>query len=137
MCHHISVEIHKERIDFQLTPAGTHHRNVFERAIQTLKDHIIAGLCTCDPKFSLHLWDKFLPKAVIILNLLRALHATPQLFAYTHVHGTFDYNQNPLAYPGIKVLAHLHPEDHPTWSPHAVDGFYIGPAIQHYRCHNI
>ena len=129
--------MHDEKIDFQLTPAGTHRRNTAERAIQTLKDHIIAGLCSCDPKFPLHLWDKLLPQAIITLNLMRPSNLCPQLSAYAHVHGAFDYNRTPLAPPGIKVLAHILPDDRPSWSPHAIDGFYVGPAMQHYRCHNI
>ena len=57
-------------IDYQFTPVGTHRRNVAERAIQTLKNHIVAGLWSCDPSFSLHLWDKLIPHAIITLNLL-------------------------------------------------------------------
>jgi hypothetical protein len=34
-----------EDVDYQLTPAGLHRRNWAERAIQTFKNHFIAGLC--------------------------------------------------------------------------------------------
>jgi len=83
------------------------------------------------------LWDKLVPQAIITLNLMRSSNLCPQLSAYAHVHGAFDYNRTPLAPPGIKILAHIRPEDRPSWSPHAIDGFYVGPAMQHYRCHNI
>ena len=106
-----------EKIDYQLTPAGTYQRNMAERAIQTLKDHIIAGLCSCNPKFPLYIWDKLIPQDIITLNLLRPSHTNPQLSAYAHVHGAFDYNRTPLTPPGIKVLAHLRPEDRPSWYP--------------------
>ena len=52
-----------EAIDFQLVPPGMHRRNAAERAIRTLKNHFIAGLCSVDRDFSLHLWDKLLPQA--------------------------------------------------------------------------
>lgn len=116
-----------EKIDCQLTPAGIHRRNLAERAIQTLKDHLIAGLCSCDPSSPLHLWDKLISQGLLTLNLMRPSHACPQISAYAHVHGAFDYNRTPIAPPGIKVLAHLRPEDRPLWSLHAVEGYYVGP----------
>ena len=36
--------------------------------------------------------------------------------------------------PGTKALLHLKPNERPSWSFHAEDGFYIGPAWKHYRC---
>ena len=62
-------EMQTENIDFQFTPAGLHRRNNAERAIQTFKNHFVAGLCSVDPKFPLHLWDKLIPQAIITLNL--------------------------------------------------------------------
>ena len=86
-------------------------RNLAERAIQTLKDHLIAGLCSCDPKFPLHLWDKLIPQGLITLNLLRPSHTCPQLSAYAQIHGAFDYNQTPLAPPPPVELTALPPID--------------------------
>lgn len=53
------------------------------------------------------------------------------------MHGTFDYNRTPLAPPGTKGLVHICPEDRQSWEPHALLGFYIGPAMDHYWCHRI
>ena len=44
-----------ENIDFQLTPVGIHQRNKAEKTVQTFNNHIIAGLCTVNPKFPLNL----------------------------------------------------------------------------------
>ena len=41
-------------VKFQLVPPYLHHTNAAERAIQTYKDHLIAGLSSCDPNFPLH-----------------------------------------------------------------------------------
>jgi hypothetical protein len=49
-------------IDFQLVPPGVHRRNAAERAIRTFKNHFIAGLCSVDKDFPLHLWDRLCPK---------------------------------------------------------------------------
>ena len=130
-------EIDTNSIDYQLTPAGLHRRNKAERAIQTFKNHFISGLCSVDPTFPLHLWDKLLPQAIITLNLLRPSRINPKLSAYAQLHGHFDYNRTPLAPPGTKVLAYIRPEDRTSWAPHAREGFYVGPAMHHYRCHKI
>lgn len=124
-------------IDVQLVPPHLHRRNASERAISTFKDNFIAGLCRTDPDFPLHLWDKLLPQAVLSLNLLRGSRINPRLSAYAQIYGAFDFNRTPLAPPGTRVLIHEKPAVRETWAPHAVDGWYIGPAMNHYRCFRV
>ena len=50
-------------IDFRLSPPGMHIRNASERAINTLKDHFIAGVCSTDPESSIQNWDRLLELA--------------------------------------------------------------------------
>ncbi|KAI2491412.1 Reverse transcriptase (RNA-dependent DNA polymerase) [Fragilaria crotonensis] len=126
-----------ESIDYQLVPPGLHRRNAAERAIRTFKNHFIAGLCSVDKKFPLHLWDKLLPQAETTLNLLRGSRINPKLSAYAQLHGHFDYNRTPMAPPGIRVLVHVKPQDRTTWSPHGEDGWYTGPAFESYRCSRV
>ena len=121
----------------ELVPPGVHRRNAAERAIRTFQNHFIAGLCSVDKAFPLHLWDQLLPQAEITLNLLRASRINPKLSAWAQLHGTFDYNRTPLAPPGIRVLAHEKPKDRTTWSAHGADGWYVGPALDSYRCYRI
>jgi len=127
----------EEDIDYQLAPPGIHRRNAAERAIRTFKNHFIAALCSVDKDFPLHLWDKLLPQAEITLNLLRASRINPKLSAWAQLFGTFDFNRTPLAPPGIRVIAHEKPADRTTWSPHGDDGWYVGPALESYRCFTI
>jgi hypothetical protein len=124
-------------IQYQLTPAGLHRRYLAKRAIQTFKNHYIAGLCSCHPDFPLNLWDKLIPQAVLTLNLLRPARLNPRLSAHAYVHGQFNYADTPIAPPGIKVQAHLRPEERDSWAPHTIDGWYIGPSLEHYRWHRI
>ncbi len=127
-----------ENINFELTPTGLHRRNLAERAIQTFKNHFISGLCSTHPDFPLNLWDKLLPQCEITLNLLRSSRINPHLSAYAQLHGNFDYNATPLAPPGMKVLVHERPlERGSSWSPHNTEGWYIGPALDHYRQHRV
>jgi hypothetical protein len=127
----------QEGVDYQLTPAGSHRRNNAERAIRTWKDHFIAMLCSTDPEFPLKLWDCLLGQAEITINLLRASRVNPKLSAYSQLFGPFDFNRTPLGPPGTRVLIHELPSARGTWSPHAVHGYYTGPATNHYRCYKV
>jgi hypothetical protein len=124
-------------VDFQLVPPHVHRRNAAERAIRMFKNHFIAGLCSVDTNFPLHLWDKLLPQAEITLNLLRGSRINPKLSAHAQMNGHFDFNRTPLAPPGIRVLVHIKPSERTTWSPHGADGWYTGPALDAYRCYTI
>ena len=126
-----------EGIDYQLVPPGVHRRNAAERAIRTFKNHFIAGLCSTDKNFPLHLWDQLVPQAELTLNMLRGSRLNPKVSALTQLNGHFDFNRTPIAPPGIRVLAHVKPAKRTTWSPHAEDGWYIGPAMESYRCYRI
>ena len=127
----------EEYIDFQLVPPGLHRRNAAERAIRTFKNHFIAGLCNTAADFPLTLWDQLLPQALMTLNLLRTSRINPRLLAWSQVHGIFDFNRTPLVPPGTRVLVHEKPSLRGTWSPHAVDGWYLGPAMLHNRCYRV
>jgi hypothetical protein len=61
----------KQGINYQLAPPHIHRRNNAEQAMQTFKNHFIAGLCSVDPTFPLKLWGKILPQSKITLNLLQ------------------------------------------------------------------
>ena len=133
---HLKDFLEAEEVDFQLVPPHVHRRNAAERAIRTFKNHFIAGLCSVDPDFPLHLWDRLLPQALLTLNLLRGSRINPQLSAYAQIHGAFDFNRTPVGPPGTRVLVLETPSVRETWAPHAADAWYIGPAMKHYRCFN-
>jgi hypothetical protein len=127
----------EEHIDFQLVPPGLHPRNAAERAIRTFKNHFIAGLCTTAANFPLTLWNQLLPQALMMLNLLSTSRINPRLLAWSQVHGLFDFNRTPLAPPGTRFPVHEKPSLRGTWSPHAVDRWYLGPAMLHYRYYRV
>ena len=133
----IKTMLAEHEIDYELTPAGLHRRNLAERAIQTFKNHFIAGLSSTHPDFPLNLWDDLIPQCVITLNLLRKSRLHPHLSAYSHVNGPFNYARTPLAPPGMKVLLHERPADRGSFDSHAIPGWYLGPAMKHYRCYKI
>ena len=71
----------------------------------------MAGLCSVDKDFPLHLWDRLLPQAEITLNLLRGSRVNPKLLAWAQIGGTFDFNRTPIAPPGTRVVVQ-HREKH-------------------------
>jgi hypothetical protein len=127
----------KQGITYQLAPPHIHLRNNAERAIKTFKNHFIAGLCSVDPNFPLKLWDKLLPQATITLNLLRKSQINPRMSAYAQLNGHFDFNSTPLAPSGTRIIAHEKPDQRASWDPHGLDGYYLGPALEHYRCYQV
>ena len=116
-------------------PPHLHRTNAAERAIATFKDHFIAGLASIDPAFPMHLWCRLLPHATTTLNLLRPSRLSPKVSNKAILNGVFNYDRTPLAPPGTRVIVHEAPSVRQTWAPHGVDGWYIGGAPKHYRCH--
>jgi hypothetical protein len=133
----LKMYLHQQDITFQLVPPYGHRRNSAERAIRSFKDHLIAGLCSTDKSFPMHLWDILLPQEVITLNMLRTSRINPKLSAATHISGQYDFNRAPMAPPGTIIIAHETPSRRRTWAPHGQDGWYIGPALEHYRCYTV
>jgi len=126
-----------EKIDFQLVPPHYHRNNPAEKAIGTWKEHLITGLCSADPNFPLHLWDRLISQCTTTLNLLRPSNINPRLSAKAQLSGAFDYNKTPMAPPGTKVLLYETPSNRTTFAPNAVDGWYIGHTPNHYRCFRV
>jgi hypothetical protein len=128
---------HMQDVEYQVVPPHVHRHNSAERAIRTWKNHFVAGICSTDPAFPLHLWDRLIDQATITLNLLRPARRNPNMSAYQMLMGTFGYNRTPMAPPGTKIVVHEKPIQRRTWDPHGVDGWYIGPATERYRCYRV
>ena len=56
----VKAYLESENIDLQLVEPHNHWVNVAEHAIQTFKNHFIAGMSTCDDNFSTLLWNKLI-----------------------------------------------------------------------------
>ena len=128
-------ELFNERnINYQYVPPHCHRALRAERAIRSAKNHIIATLCTADEDFPMHMWDELLEQAEISLNHLRGCRSNMAISAYEGMHGRpYDFLAHPIAPPGIKIQVHEKPEQRTSWGVHCVDGFYLGPALDHYR----
>jgi hypothetical protein len=81
------------------------------------------------------LWDRLLPQTEITLNLLRKSNATPNVSAYAHLSGPFDYNKIPLAPMGCAAQIHKKSDKCGTWKYHSVDRWYLYTSPNHYQTH--
>ena len=115
-------------------PPHIHRRNAAERAILTYKNHLIAGLYTCDPKFLSREWDRLLLQCNITINLLRLARRNPYLSVYAALLGNFNFNATPMAPPGTKVILHEKANNRLSWAGHGTEAWYIGPSLEHYIC---
>ena len=122
-------------IDFQVVPPHSHRKNSAERDIQTWKYHLVAGLATCYPNFPPAKWDRLMPQCNITINILIFSWRQPKLAARDCLYGNFDFNGIPLAPSCIKVVIHETVDQRDSWSHHDIEGWYIGPALEHYCFH--
>jgi hypothetical protein len=97
-----------------------------------MENHFVAGLCSMDDKFPMHLWDCLLVQATIMLNPLQPSRQNPEILDYQMLKGNFDFNQTPMAPPGTKVILHKKPKQRKSWDPHGTEGWSkVGPALEH------
>jgi hypothetical protein len=126
--------IRSKAFNIQLVPPHNHQANAAKCAIATFKEHIISALATIDMLCPLQLWDEFLPQVELTLNMLRFSRRNPKKSANQEVYGSFAFNKTPLAPLGTNALVYNNPGAGTSWAPHATNGFYVGPASNHYLC---
>jgi hypothetical protein len=119
----------------ELTPADIHRRNIAERGIQTFKSHFISVIAGVDDKFPIHEWDRLVPQTIVTLNLLRQSNVSPNVSAYAHHHGQFDYDRMPIAPMGCAVQFNENVSRRKTFGERAADGWYLMTSPEHYRVH--
>lgn len=126
---------HDAKVDVEYLPPKNHRSNKAERAIRDGKNHIIATLCTTDPAFPIAAFDELITQAELTLNHLRPCRHLPAVSAWEGLHGRkYDFLAHPIAPSGMRVLVFETPDERGTFAPHGVDGFYLGPVVDAYRC---
>jgi hypothetical protein len=124
-----------KNIEVKMCPPKMHRTLKAERAIRTWKNHLLASLATADNDFPLYLWNLIVPQVETTLNLMRQSTASQHISAWQAVHKSpYDFKSNPFAPIGIKIIAHDKPK-RPPFAYHGQIAYYIGPSLQHYRCH--
>ncbi len=83
------------KLDIELVPPGCHRCNAAKVAIHNFKAHFLSILAGVANNFPPILWDQLLPQTEITINLIWQSNATPNILAYAHLSGQFDYNKMP------------------------------------------
>ena len=116
----------------RVTP-GDHRQNPAERAIQTFKAHFIATRAGFSPSFPQNQWNLVLEQIVLTMNLMRPSRINPAISAYAQVYGNYDFMATPIAPAGCKIVVHEQKDHRGSWDDRGIQGFYVGPAFEHYR----
>ena len=119
---------------FQLIPLHVHRRNIAECAIRTFKDHFLSILAGVTPTYPRDQWNLLLPQVELTLNLLRA-SPNPKQSAWEYIFGAYNFDATPMGPAGCRILLHHKPTLRKSWDYQTLDGYYIGPALQHYQCY--
>ncbi len=118
----------------QLVEPHNHRVNAAKRAIQMFKDAFIAALAATNLDFLIQLWDRLTPQVLNCLNMMRASRIDPSKSAYKTLYGPYDWNRYPLAPLGCKAVVYKDSNTRGLWASRGVDGWYLGPSIDHYCC---
>ncbi len=122
---------------FQLVLLDMHQRNKAKWMIRHFKNHFLSILAGVDAAFPPYLWDLLLPQAKLTVNLLPQATINPKISTWEYFNGPFDFNETPLVPMGCRVLIHAKPATRQSWDYRAKQGFYVGPALDHYRCYKL
>ena len=80
------------------------------------------------------MWDTLIQQAELTLDLLLQATINPKISAWDYFNGPFDYAATPLGPLGSRVMIHNTVNTRKSWDQRGREGFYIVPALQHYRC---
>lgn len=120
-----------KNVKFQLVPPLIHRKNSTERAMRTWKEHTKSVISTFDPHLPLQIWYQYTEAIDLQLNMLRASRLHPKISGQYHLNGEFDYKRTPMVPLGTKATIFIPPKDRKTWDYHALEGYYLGPALDH------
>ena len=73
----------------------------------------------------------------LTMNLLLPSCLNPKMATEVILNGLYDFNRTPIASLGTKFLVHKKTLVRGAWAPRGIDGWYIGPAQDHYRCYSV
>ena len=51
--------------------------------------------------------------------------------------GAFYYNKTLIALVEVEVITQEKPATRQSWAAHGINVWYIGPEMEHYRCHKV
>ena len=98
----------------------------------------MATLSSVHISFPPNRWPALLPLTMLTLNCMRPFSLDPSRSAWHGIHGQkIDFAAHPIHPAGQLVVSHDPPNQRPSWARHGTRGFYLAPALTHYRSHLI
>ncbi len=131
---HIKAFLTEQQCMLQLVEPHNQRMNAVGRDIQIFKDAFITALATTNSDFPLQLQDKITLQVQDTLNLMQASRINPAISAYKALNGPYDWNQYPLASLRCKAVVYKDGNTRGSWALQGVDGWYLDPSMDHYRC---
>jgi hypothetical protein len=122
--------------NMELVPPGCHRCNAAKVAICNFKAHFLSVIAGVANNLPPNLWDQLLPQTKITINLIQQSNATPNVLAYAHLSGPFNYKKIPLAPMGCEAQVHEKINRRGTWAYHLVDGWCLFTSPEHFCTHN-
>ena len=119
-------------VKVELVPASNHRALKAERAMRTVKDHMISCFATADPEFPMVHWDRT-EQPEKVLNMMRGSNINPRISAYEQMHGPYDLAKHPLAPFGMRICAYEAPEKRSSFGQRCAKGYLLGCSELHHR----
>ena len=57
--------------------------------------------------------------------------------AWEHFNGPLNFDATPMGPPGCRIISHAKGSTRLSWDYKGHQGFYVGPALDHYRCYTV
>jgi hypothetical protein len=131
----IKAYLTPQQVSLQLVKPHNHCVNAVERAIQTFNNRFIGTLGTTNADFPIQLWDKLAPQVQDSINLLHRSCIHPECSAHKTLEGPYNWNQYPMAPPGIKAIIYKDSDTRASWAPHSLNAWLLRFLKDHYCCH--
>ena len=146
--HHLKVQIldnetseslftyfDTQNIAYQPVPPNQKRANAAERSIQSFRRHFLSLPATTHPSSPINHWPALFPQAELTLNLQRPYADLQSISAYNGIYREpYDFLSHPIAPCGTLIV--LHNTRRETWDNFGLIGFYLGPALHHYRSYH-
>ena len=116
------------------TCGATQQKGEHGRTSDTNVQKCIHRVTSHNGHFPIQLWDKLTGQVQDTLNLMRASRVNPTILVYKTLNRPYDWNRYPLAPLGCKATVYEDGNTRGSWTSIGVDGWYLGPSKDHYRC---
>ena len=131
------TDLAKKGININLVPPQNHRANKAERGIDLAKRTILGMLAGASKDFSYTNADLTEPQAEIVLNITRK-GKTKTESAYKSFYGKdYDWDAYPLNIFGTRCEVYRGEDEMTSLSFKTYSGFYVGPALDAYRCYRV